>query len=1402
MTKKESKNIISEVINKKKGLILTVDQSNDYIYPNDLYTYQIYIKNVSGDVIENVQLQVLNPETILIDEDDAVPPQGIPIGDLNNGQSHLLTLKSRCSRVGIFTVHFVVFGEDSELISKPLTINCNYNNRNGKTLHRIHVYDFSPYEEKYELLSTDFNDEFTKLIKKQKLGYGTGQNPFKMIKSDINKNILADESQNFLDQKDILYGTPVDSDEHNYQYINRENFNQESLESYEGETLKEIFDDINENSNMFEAKFLRTGTNELLNDFRQYSPNGLIYSFGLMNSEIFHHLGVIPKYSYMNDYLFRWAAEGTSPLNLYPQKIDMNWDANKWAGHGYAVWKTYTDEYRSQFQNTESFNDLFEYIETFETLDLAEEYINKQYEFDRSNEFYIQNEDGWQEFRKYEYVIKESYFDTGVFFIHIPVNKIPSNFYMLDTDEIEAIVEKTKPYGMKALIKYVIESKFDMHMDFNSHIELKPITSFDLGDYIDIGYCMIPYQNNKIIETVCFKDENDNVVYEDRNSIRMIPDGTGYINNIKLNMVPEINLLDPDISLRNNMTMEPVIGSKVYQCESTTKLKSLLDIKNLLYNKNFDAISFYIENIVTRKVNDTSQIENDYISSVTYKLWVESLFPKNQNPHSSWWDIEAVSNSKNEKEYYFSDMIQDNEDEVVQSKEKVDFFEIILENMQITDDGVETGIGFQDDLGKLHGFSSEFSDILSNFKVKYLTSVNNNFKTIKSGLSDLKGLAFKLMPIDKKTMVIFFIKKEHDGKVKYYYFDHTIVNTVKSLFCFTRSDQDITTITKWSSICRYSRNNNNSDVIFNTPQYDEIRDYSHSHILNMDSTNWTNIHRLDKNEQSYTVIQNNDKPDVTPDDILLHFDNIDIPDDGVVKNIRFKTILESNSYKSIYPSIRIQDGFITEESSIDKMALYPSSIYCYPRYNKDSDYYKEQYEEAKSNDVTESMDLFSSKITENDLFNESLDLSVKYINDIDDYITVTEPHWIQLSDFCNYNIPFFDINEINFCIEGYNSDKEQNMILQLKEKDLYGDIVEVIIPSGYFKKWITLETHTKFTINDVEIRFRFSNLNNPLDIYDTYLEPLFETKQNENVDFIDSKTIDVEKKKMVEFDLIDEEIPGYLLKNGITVKLSFDDLDLSEYYRIYSTELEVVYQKQTTDLIIKSNQQIINTKNPLTFINGELIDNCMCGMIFNELIMASAFQPNYTLTTDNQGIEIEDCIYQQFRASSDNITSITLFPNGFVGNPDPNMVIGIYENNGNTPGKLIKEIMVNGWSKENFDHKNKSMITYDFNVNNLIINEHYWIKIGVNTVRDNSYYLLKYYEEPKEDMRLLLKRSNNLINTFGSLTFYLNRLGQFSSFNSFPYSEDRDDFSDPKIFISLNKRCGELKDIRIRRIKD
>lgn len=1417
----------SEIINNKKQILLKVDQTSDFVYPNELYKYQIYFKNVSGDTINNVRLQVFNPSVISIDEDNKIPPEGIEIGNLENGQSHLLYLKARVNTTGEFTTHFLCFGEGSELVTKKISILCGYDTYENQTIHKIHIYNFTPYEEKYELLSKDYNDSVTQLIKKQKLPLYAKQNKFKTISSDENKGIVVDESQSYIEANKILYGDLQNTDEHNYQYLERENFNKESIENFEGENLIDVLDNINKYSKFFRATFLRTGTNELLNDFTQYKPNGFIYRFGLMNSEIFHHLGVLPTFTYMNDYLFRWASEGKLPFNLYPKRIDMNWDVNKWAGHGWNVWKTYTDEYKEQIIDDPNFEPLFEFVHTFDTLETAQEYIKNEYNYDVSNEYYIYTENGLTKIRKYQYIIKESYFDNGVLFINIPLNKIPTNFLLLDTDEIEAIIEKTKPYGMKVLIRYVIDTKFNLNMSFKHYGELQPHVQLDLKNMNKIGYSIVPYQYNNIIETICEKNGTE-PTYKQRKSLKLIPCGTAYNNTFKIDMNPDINMDSTEPTNNTIIGIQPEMKNKLYGCVDNQNLTKFSQIQNLLYNGNFDEISFYIDNIPTDNISATrmGNISFDKISAIDYKLWIDCLktnkiiLDKNNNKnisnweqqtdsHSYWWTLtipnEKVSpnNQYSQNAYYLLETVKNNETKTKFniSSGQIDFFEIPLTNYQLIQDGIESGIGFEDENGKLHGFSSEYIDNLGFFKIKYSTSIDNNFKINKEGLAQIIGLAYKFNYNGHNTLITLFIKEKKENRIKYHYFNHIIVKKIKSIFCFTRNNRDIDTIHKWSNIIRKGYNSD-TIVTFNTPQYHYLNSYDPNIIIDQENTNWSQIHRIDKNEQSYALIDNNNSDYTKVNDIDIHFDDLNIPDDGIIKNIKLKIIMETNSYKNIYPSIRLQDGFITDNSKIDYLSIYPSEIECYPYYNNNTQYYRQQYNESLINESKSGMSLFTSKIEENEIFNESLDYNLNYLDDTDNYITLMKPFWMELSNFSDYHISMNDIKDITFCIEGYNNGKEVELVSQLRKENIFSEKSKIVIPKGYFKKYIPLKFYNSFFIDNVALRFRFLGLNSDLNIFDTYLQVHFNEKQKENKEFIAiNDNIEIENKKIIEEDLINSEIPAYILNDGITVKIKFDDLDTGEYYRIYSAELKIIYEKQNMNFIINSNSEFLDYNNDITIINGQTKNEYLSGMFINEIIMPETYQPLSTSNIENQGIELKDALYQSFIATATNMTSFTIYPNGFVGNPDMNLKIGLYDNKGNTPNRLIKQIRANGWTKENDSLKNASIITYDFNVNNLTIGNKYWIKIEVENPFENNYYLLKYSDTMQNDLKLLTRLNNNLINTFGSLKFYVNTLNEFRSFNSLPISEEDPDFSDPKIIIGLNKRVGELKNIKVQKIK-
>ena len=488
-----TKSFESEIIRQRKQFIFNVEQSSNYVFPGEEYTYLVYIKNISGNEINNFNIEIETPDGVFIEK--ISNQEDTPI-TLQKNESKLYEFKSTIEYKGEYSVHFIGYGESTQIAHKNMKIKCSRSYNSDKLIHRIHIYDFTPYEDNFTMEASNYSDEVVQTFKRQKLPFKTGEQPFNIIR---NGNIENIESQSYLNQ----YKKAKNTKEHVYQYISRENFTENSLEHYEGENLFEIIDKINSESEYFRATFLKSGTNTLLNDFTQYKPNGFIYRMGLLSSEIYHTLGVIPTYSYMSDQLFRWAPSPSGQrifhdrdidemdptqdmLNLYPKPKSMKWGENIWAGRSWSVYQNATDEYKE----TEEFKKNFENnvlsirknIGIFESKKDAEIYIEQKEYFDNVVRNQIQDS-----MVKYEYEIKENFFDTGVFFVNIPILKIPSNFYLIDTDELYKIISRVKPYGVKPIINYVIEKNFDLDMTYDVIPNYIKDFEYDI-ETIDIKY--------------------------------------------------------------------------------------------------------------------------------------------------------------------------------------------------------------------------------------------------------------------------------------------------------------------------------------------------------------------------------------------------------------------------------------------------------------------------------------------------------------------------------------------------------------------------------------------------------------------------------------------------------------------------------------------------------------------------------------------------------------------------------------------------------------------------------------------------------------------------------------------------------------------------------------------------
>ena len=1419
-----TKHLQSEIINQKKQFIFKVEQTSNFVYPNEEYKYYIYLKNISGVDIDNIHIIVNNPSDVYIDE--TAEEELIEIGTMRDGEGKMIYLTADCVSTGIFYTHFVCYGDGTGLFYKTMKIHCSYNNISNEMIHRIHIYNFTPYEDTYQMSVDDYNDQVTQLFKTQKLPYKAGAQPFpEQYKQDelTIRPFANTESESFVSQYDEnhlkgfadkdtpkkeIYESARNTKEHYYQYIGRENFNENSLESFEGENLFKIIQNINENSQYFQAQFLKTGTNQLLNDFKEYSPNGFIYRFGLLSSEIYHHLGVLPNYSYMSDYLFRWAPSKDQPLNLIPQKKAMNWNRHKWAGQGWRVYRIATKEYMETDEWQQKFNaglvERWSIVEDFENLQSAQDYINRQKGFDEIIKSQLS-----LDYNQYEYLIRESYFDNGVFYINIPLDKIPTNFYLLNNEDIEAIVQRSKPLGVKPLIRYTIERIFTHAMEFNHYPKLKPYIEIDIDDADDMTYLIQSKKYKNVIEEICNQPvssiklipsgktilyqgafESDADFYKDNLHPRIIESDLktthDFLNhnypcpyqensecNYKYNcLFNENNNCQYRINNKetpdNNVDMDIEQENQVNKASIDNDLNVLSDLKNILYQNNADNLGFFIESRIYTKPTFDNNIENEdnFITE-----WA-----KNNNFKSFNFKIKEIDDA-----YRLVG---------IDSTHTYNTFKIPIVNREkFNQFNCEIGLGITDINGKYHYLSAKYDDYKKMDYIKYATSFNNNYKTKEEGYNNITGIVVHIINMNYKKIIVFFV--EENGTVLHY-FHHIILSEITNIFIYM-SDK---LINENQSVIDYLTCDklNNIAITFETPFVFSYKKYNSPILQNGD--NWTNLYRIDEGQSSYTYIHNTSNAPIQPDNITLHFDDINLPDECIIKDIKLKTLINTSTNLNIKNYCATQTNNNFEEASSNDIVLYPNNIECYPANKESQYYYQNQIDIATQNNNTKLIQHNTNNIKKNQLFNESVNIGLEdYLNDFNSSINIYKNFWIELSDFTYSQTNCNNVGEITLILEGYNDGPENNISYQLLCLNEAMNKNTITINSGYFYTKIKIPFSNSFILSELRLRFKFDSLNHNIQLFNSYLNISFKNKEQQFINYYLTDDVFINNKQNIDINCLHSSFTPEQINNGLTIELRFDELSPGEFYRLYSAELEVIYQKTSMNMLINKNQfNYIEYDNTYTSISGLNTNTYMSGLFYNDV--PTVLQLESTIDADNHGLELKEALFQSFIARDDNITSIELFPNGFMGSPDDTIKIGLYSNHGNTPGHLIKEVYANGWTKSNNQLKDLPSIKYNFNIDNIEINEKYWIKIEVETPNDNSYYLLRYTTENQKNFKLLLRENNDYINTFGCLEFNIYSRNISRSFHELPTVQEY--FNNPYILIGLHKGVGNIQKLRVK----
>ena len=1325
----------SEIVNRKKQFIFDVEAVKTHAFPNESILFYIYIKNISGTDIKNFMIKIQKDDDFFFKKDIPEEDEEITLSDT---ATKLYNMEGYCKKPGKYHIHFIAMGEGTQIAHKIITINCSRIYNSDKLMHRIHFYNFNPYESKYSLEASDFSNEVTQITKRQKLPYKTGEQPFPKIKVD--KNLENTESESFLDQYKELYATKTNSDNHNYQYIGRETFIEDSLENYTGENLKDLINQINNNSEYFKATYLRGGTNTLLNDFTQYKPNGLIYRLGLLSSEIYHKLGVIPTFDYMSDTLFRWAPHPTGQhlflssenedvenafqlINLYPKNKAMKWDEHVWAGNGWTVYRRVTAEYRA----TKEFKRLLEKDKIIEVEDIG--YFENKTE---ANDFIQENikEDTIiknqqrSDIIKYEYYLEEDLYSPGVFFVNIPFEKIPSNFVLPSEKDVISIINRAKPFGMKPIVNFVIEREFD------ATISQSFIPNYHKNFTFDIEEPEIRYRiaQNKIIEktkecngeTITYLAEEPErwAIYDFHTEIEMEAKG------------------EASFTIEEELDVPIEQEYKAYKTHPDQFFNTLEEIKELLYNNNYNNIAFCIKAIPYLSLkNNTNELIIDKNNSGERQINYITIENNEEAEKTRLFDSAKISVEKTDSTFY---------------------------------------INVIDNLSRIHKFSAKYDQEEKLYKIIQSYETVSGKETIKKiGYQNIDGISLSLLEYSNRVILVFLVE---DNNKNIHYFNHIIIQDIDRI----EASRDILT----------TRSLNEQDLIFETPFCYSYESYTPDVVLGGDS--WKDLYRINTLNKKYSSIENYSKDIISVDDIHLIYDSINLPETSIIKKAKFTIDGETRGKRNrIQIEKSMGNNYRIEKADGDIVQLRPSKLDCYPQKNESNYFYDIKLNTALLNDQKTLIDDYLSLIDENEIFDETINLNKNYLNTYDDYFSVSNSYWVEISKFTDNTYNLNNTDNISLVIEGYNTGKEITMVAQTSSETGNSSEVTELIPKGYFYKKVSLLYPNQFLLDLLRVRFRFKGLTNEIKIFNTALEINFKNKETDSYtyDYIDTIILDKQEK----FNLLENYIYPTDINNGLEIKMMFNDLLSGDFYHINSINLEIIYQDTDVDMMInKSKYNYVPNDAPQLVIEG-ICTGYLSGVFYNDV--ASVCQIDSDINYKNKGAILKDTLFQSFEAKTNNITSIELFPQGFVGSPDENLKIGLYTNNKNSPGKLIKEIYANGWVKSNKELKDLNSIKYNLNVDNLNVGEKYWFKIQILNPKENSYYLLKDVEKSLPNHKLLFRENNNYINSFNTLTFNIYSQNLSRSFGNLPAVQEY--FNNPYIIVGLHKGQGEIKNLLI-----
>ena len=1413
----------STIINQKKKLFLHVVQSKNLVWPNSTYDYQVYVKNISGQEIKNLKIYITNPKEVVIEEKGDSITYEIPT--LKSGQSVLLNINDcLIMQEGYYYVNFIAMGDETEIATKSLMIKCGFENDNKNILHRIAFYNFSPYENAYMQRASDFNENVTQLTKIQTKPFEAYNQPFEMDTLEL--DLYAQDT--FLTNTDDMPSM----------YLGRENWESNLEEGFVGQSLLNLIQKINKESNLVEIDYLRAGNNEMFTDLQQIFPNGFINRFGLLKSEFYKLLGIIPNVYSINDDLFRWARRDDEPI-VYPKRENDKWNQKPWCGTGYYV-------YESKIENEKRVYTIEKAI--FTTKKDAEFYVNNLNTFNSLH--FIEN---------IIYEIKKRDWLPGIFYVEIPLRDIPANFYIPDIDQIQAVIELVKPYGLKGYPRFVINSEFMHTMTFSAIPNITPYINIDLGEddaFIDYHIRQRKYQQlgNGSIELLEYGLQADKIsfpsslasffsyapkpsIFEnfmqkikyfiDNNEIfvhiyslglaeklqglgiptirstaenlfTLINDDNMKIDGVYLN--PDVNIIDED-----EEGTETYQEQKIYLQDILDNIISLPEEFLIVVSSQQNPDEQYNILNMTEEFDISCNSQKSFDGRVLNNNSVNELVMKNPEDISFYVKNYYIDNSYNFEakniviplKYKTLDYYDD------ETSVNIDFDDINAKNrpepsvIKLSKQALPQHVNVNLILSNV----TRTQDFIISYELLYDDVYQISYKTRKKSEVIVKEIVTKF---DYILCEINSISLSTD-LIKIYYKSEDKINFMTAFTTSLLRDNGYPVriaLTNDLTLSERFEFNTKGNLFFGRASLPAIRDDElqypswylsnkpYSSIISTDNyqikemprqniASWTNLYRINKDETSFALFENNANEKVQINDIELFLTELNIPRNSVIDKIFMTVYADSREKMLIYPSYQTNTNIVNQDNLISSIF----DIKSYEIYIKNNQKYLYQqlaYYIEKDNE--KQIEYYKALIDANNRQNSEINVDISE----DNPMHITNNFWNEVSFRKTENLRTSETKSVYLILEGYNDSNDVEIESQLVHYDGVGDSTKTTINAGYFYQKIPINFDAKYDISDLSLRFKFNNVRS-LNLYNVKSEIIFTEVQNierESVD-VESLTIDGLNKYSC---ILCENIDGDDVINGLTVKLSFDEIQ--NYLKLYSVIINIVYHE-------KAFTNIIETSKDFNAISATEVNGLFRGNVFDEKV-SDMRQDNYTTTKPNgeydAGFELDNRIYQAFTAEEDNITSIELRPNGKTGSPDRYLKIAILDNYENLPNNVLKEAIID---MSKIKLSDDEAYKYNIYVNNLIIGNTYWFSIEpLNKTKQGARRFL-YNNYQIGDFKLLSVHNGDLINQHASLYFRLYSKQNNYAFNNVPYrfTIENDYTKDINLVTEIQIYNGYIQDL-------